>query len=218
MAKSTKADHSPAAGIHENSIQLTLGDDPRVDSRIVAARLAIEHESVVRTLDRYPEDFHVLGKLRFEIGPSPESKTGQKVRYALLSEDQAYLLLTYSRNTKRVRETKIALVKAFKRARLAADITQAEYLPTYRDLHDLVGLLASGSSNARFVHMNVNRAINQAIGIGAGQRTQLDLPRRSLLVVAQTVACMAMAGADNHRDGYQKAKSALQSVQALRLA
>src|SRR5690606_5591455 len=95
---------------------------------------------------------------------------GQPEKYALLNEDQAYLLLTYSRNTKRVRETKIALVQAFRRARLAADITKAEYLPTYHDLHDRVGLLASGSGNARFVHMNINKAINQAIGIGPGQR------------------------------------------------
>lgn len=195
------------------SIELTPGADPRVDSRIIATRLGIEHESVMRTLAKYPKDFHVFGILRFEIGEIKGA--GQPEKYALLNEDQAYLLLTYSRNTKRVRETKIALVQAFRKARLAADITKAEYLPTYHDLHDKIGLLAAGSRNKHFVHMNMNKLLNKAVGIGAGERGQLDLHRRSLMVVAQSVAVSALQGATDHHDGYRAAEDALRTLSAL---
>lgn len=200
MATNTKAKRNTLTEIDDTPIDLTPGDDPRVDSRTIAARLGIEHESVMRTLHKYPKDFRVFGILRFEIGEIKGA--GQPEKYALLNEDQAYLLLTYSRNTKRVRETKIALVQAFRKARLATNITKNEYLPTYHDLHDKVGLLAAGSRNKHFVHSNINRLLNKTVGIGAGQRGKLDLHGRSLMVVAQSGAISALDGAENHHDGY----------------
>lgn len=200
----------------DGPIALTRGDDPRVDSRVVARRLGRDHQNVYEMVKDYQSDFEQLGILRFETG---EIKgRGQPEKFVLLNEDQAYLLLAYSRNTKRVRQAKIALVMAFRAARLAADITKTEYLPTYHELHDQVGLLASGSGNARFVHMNVNKAINQAIGIDAGERGRLGIPRRSLLVVAQSLGCLSMAGAKDHHDGYQLLKKALQNIEALRIS
>lgn len=213
MAKDSKAGHNTLTELNDTPISITPGNDPRVDSRTIAARLGIEHESVMRTLNKYPKDFRVFGKLRFQIGASPDSKTGQKVKFALLNEDQAYLLLTYSQNTKRVRETKIALVKAFKKARLAADITKAEYLPTYHDLHDRIGLLAAGSRNKHFVHSNINKLLNKAVGIGAGQRGQLDLHHRSMMVVAQSIAMSALIGASDHHDGYRAVEGALRALE-----
>ena len=197
-------------------IALTQGEDPRVDSRVVATRLGRDHQNVYEMVKDYQSDFEQLGILRFQTG---EIKgRGQPEKFALLNEDQAYLLLTYSRNTKRVRKAKIALVMAFRAARLAADITKKEYLPTYHQLHDQIGLLASGSSNARFVHMNINKLINAAIGVCSGHRANLDLPHRSLLVVAQAVTCSAMARAVNHHDGYRLAKVALQNIHSLQIS
>lgn len=214
MAKQdAQADTQLSAEIDDTPIELTQGDDPRVDSRTIAARLGIEHESVMRTLKKYPKDFRVFGILRFEIGEIKGA--GQPEKYALLNEDQAYLLLTYSKNTKRVRQTKIALVLAFRKARLAADITKNEYLPTYHDLHDRIGLLAAGSRNKHFVHMNMNKLLNKAVGINAGQRGQLDLSRRSLMVVAQSVAMSALQGAADHHDGYRAVEGALRALSAI---
>ena len=81
------------------------------------------------------------------------------MKFALLNEDQAYLLLTYSRNTARVRELKVRLVKAFRDARIAADTRKGEYLPTYHRLHDDIHALASGSPNERHVHGNINKLV-----------------------------------------------------------
>ncbi|MBV2181712.1 MAG: Rha family transcriptional regulator [Castellaniella sp.] len=210
MATQTKAGICPAIETDDTPIQLTRGDDPRADSRNLAARLGVKHKNTYALIKTYAADFKRLGILLFET--EEISGPGQPEKFALLNEDQAYLLLTYSKNTKRVREIKIALVMAFRKARLAADITKAEYLPTYHDLHGRIGLLAAGSRNARFVHMNMNRLLNQAVGIGAGERGRLDLPHRSLMVVAQSVAASAMRGAADHHDGYRAAKDALRAL------
>lgn len=101
---------------------------------------------------------------------------------------------------------------------VSEELRIGEYLPTYHELHDQVGLLASGSRNARFVHMNINKAINQAIGIGPGERGRLGIPRRSLLVVAQSLGRLAMANAKDHHDGYQLLKKALRNIEALRIS
>lgn len=64
---------------------------------------------------KYAGNFEQLGILRFE---TEEIKgRGQPEKFALLNEDQTYLLLTFSRNTAKVRQLKVNLVRAFKHAR-----------------------------------------------------------------------------------------------------
>ena len=57
--------------------------------------------------------------------------------------------------------------------------------------------------------MNVNKLVNRAVGIGAGERGRLDVPRRSMLIAAQYIASTAMHGAADHHEGYAQAKNAL---------
>lgn len=155
----------------------------------------------------YADDFRELGLFRFQIGEI--LGCGQSEKYAMLNEDQAYLLLTYSRNTAKVRALKVRLVLAFREARQAQDLTQVEYLPTYHALHDEIHTLAGQSPKERFIHMNVNKLVNKAFGIDAGERGRLDVPRRSMLIAAQYVASTAMHGAADHHKGYAQAKDAL---------
>ena len=68
--------------------------DAYVDSRDMAKNLGNKHQSVFELITNYVGDFEQLGKVRFETGASPDSKTGQTVKYVLLNEDQSYLLLT----------------------------------------------------------------------------------------------------------------------------
>lgn len=192
-----------------NSLTIVEKDGPRVDTRELAERLGNEHRSTFKLVRDFKADFECLGKVRFEIAPSPDSRTGQKARFALLNEDQAYLLLTFSRNTPKVRELKVKLVQAFREARQSRDITVAEYLPSYHALHDVAHEKCGGSANERFVHMNLNKLVNKAVGIEAGERTGLPIGHRSMLVVAQTVAANQMAASVDHHDGYEKAKRAL---------
>lgn len=107
---------------------------------------------------------------------------------------------------------KAKLVRAFGVARQVAAQHKVEYLPTYHLLHEQIHALASGSANEKFVHMNVNKLVNKAAGIDAGQRARAALHQQSLLTVAQAVAADAMSDAADHHAGYQKAKAALTAL------
>jgi phage regulator Rha-like protein len=187
--------------------------EARVDSRDMALNLGNQHHSLFELISKYKADFEQLGIVRFQT--EVIKGRGQPEKFALLNEDQSYLLLSYSRNTARVRELKVRLVKAFREARMAVDIRAAEYLPNYHALHDAVHVLANGSDHERFVHMNVNKLVNKVAGIDAGQRGNATAPTQSILIVAQAVAATALQGATDHREGYQKAKVALASLTAV---
>lgn len=92
-----------------------------VDSRLIAERLGIEHESFMETLRKYQSPVEeAFGSIRFETGSKkgPGAKAGGKQPiYALLTEDQATLLMTFSRNTSQVVKCKIELVQAFSKAK-----------------------------------------------------------------------------------------------------
>ena len=195
----------------------TVKAEPRIDSRLLAKSLGTKHQSTFELLKEHRADFEELGKVRFETGASPGSKTGQTERFALLNEDQSYLLLTYSRNTARTRQLKVKLVKAFGEARRAAGQHGTEYLPSYHQLHDELHTLAAGSDHERNVHMNVNRLINKTVGLEPGQRSAASMPVQSLLAVAQAVAVQATRGASDHRAGYQRIKIAMAALSAATL-
>lgn len=185
-----------------------------VDTRLIAENLGNQHQNTLQLLDRYIDKFKSFGKVMFKTEPLP---SGQKENYALLNEDQAYFLLSLSRNTDRVVDLKARLVLAFREARLALDLTKHEYLPTYHDLHDEIHVRAAGSENERFVHINVNRLVNKTVGIGSGERNSLALAQRSLLVVANAVAANSFRGAKDHHDGYAKTKESLHALQNCQL-
>lgn len=94
-------------------------DGPRVSSFDLAERLGTSHRANIQLIRRYVDDFAEFGRVAFEVRPF-ETKGGQQTReVAMLSEDQAYLLLSYSRNVKRVRSLKKELIRAFSEVRRA---------------------------------------------------------------------------------------------------
>lgn len=98
-----------------------LADDLRVDTREVAKGLGLQHASVVRLIDRYVAQFERFGLLRFQVEEVKRAgaRGTKRAKFAFLNEDQAYLLLTMSRNSERVVQLKADLVSAFGRARRA---------------------------------------------------------------------------------------------------
>ncbi len=182
--------------------------ESRVDSRLIAQTLDTKHQSTFELVKRYQTDLEAFGLLPFQTG---KANGGRPEKFALLNEDQAIFLLTLSRNTKRVVELKLKLIQAFSEARRAADL-HAEYLPTYHGLHDQLHLLAGGSPNERWVHVNLNKLVNRTAGIEPGQRPHADVPHKALLIAAQHLAAQAMQGAADHHDGYARAKQALEPL------
>lgn len=179
--------------------------EARADSRLIAQALGNQHKATAQLIERYAEQLKDFGKLPFEMEALP---SGQTARYYLLNEDQSFFLLTLSRNTPRVVALKANLVKAFREARLKAEL-HTEYLPGYHDLHDQMHQLAAGSPNGRWAHANLNKLVNHAAGIEPGQRARAGVPRKAMLIAAQHLASQAMQGATDHHDGYKRAKEAL---------
>lgn len=89
--------------------------EARVDSRKLAVELDVEHESVIRLVDRNYNDFSDFGILRFQI--EEIKKRGQPLRFTFLNEDQCYFALTLVRNTKVSIVLKKKLVQEFGRLR-----------------------------------------------------------------------------------------------------
>ena len=188
----------------------TVKAEPRIDSRLLAKSLRNKHKAVMALIERYADKFKDFGQLPFkkEVGDRAQGG-GNPERFALLNEDQAFFLLSLSRNNDHVVSLKAKLVKAFGEARRAAGQHGAEYLPSYNQLHDELHTLAAGSNHERHVHMNVNRLINKTVGLEPGQRSAASMPVQSLLAVAQAVAVKAARGAPDHRAGYQRIKIAM---------
>lgn len=192
----------------------THKQESRVDSRLLAGHLGNQHRHVMALIEKYAQSFASFGKVLFEKAPSIDSLTGQRERYALLNEDQAFFLLALSRNNTRVVDLKVKLIQAFSEARRVIDQRHTEYLPTYRQLHAVVHKLACDSANEKFVHMNFNKLVNKTAGLDAGQRPKACLLQQSMLTVAQAAAAQAMQGATDHHDGYQLAKRSLSALAA----
>jgi phage regulator Rha-like protein len=203
----------PSSNLLDGSLELvTDNQDPRLDTRLLAQYLGNQHKGVIELLNRHLADFQELGKVPFQTEALP---SGQREKFAILNEDQCFLMLSFSRNTALVRGLKVQLIKAFGEARMARDMRRKEYLPGYHQLRKRIHVLAASSENEARVHMNVNKLVNKVAGIEAGQRSKATLVTQSMLVVAQLLAYKAMQGATDHRMGYQLAKSALQPLLVL---
>lgn len=201
---------------------VVVKDVARVDSRIIAESLGKQHESVMRLLTDFAADFEQFGTLtvrscavEFSDLKSGKSMRGRPERSAMLNEDQVYLLLTFSRNTRRVRDLKIKLVQAFRRARDGME-TGKDYLPFYHQLQDVVKLLAQAAQKAgsttgeRMFHININRMVNTALGLQSGERDSLTPQKRMAVtascVIAQKAIESALKAGCDHHIAYAEAK------------
>ena len=210
--------HEQLPNIEPVAIALQTGRDetPRVDSRELAQRLGVKHKNTIELLDKHKADFLELGHLPFQTEVGYRAQGGGKAeRFALLNEDQAYLLLSLSRNTPRVVALKVKLVQAFSAARKAAEQRKCEYLPTYHLAHDALKGLAPDRLRQQHLHMNVNKLLNKVAGLDAGQRHGAQPGSLSVLAVGQMLAAQAATGANDDKAAYARIKQAVQPLHSL---
>lgn len=185
-------------------------EERRADTRLLAQHLGNTHKSVFELVKNYKADFDAFGILRFQT--EVIQGRGQPEKFALLNEDQAFLLLAYSRNTAKVRALKGMMVAAFRDARRAAEIRQGEYLPSYHALHDAIKRAAKGSPNERFMHSNANKFLNQLAGVQPGQRAIAGQLQQSILAVGCAMAAKAVTEAPEGGGVHQHIKNALKPL------
>ncbi|MDN0085420.1 Rha family transcriptional regulator [Crenobacter sp. SG2305] len=204
--------------LYADALPLVLAKDgPRIDSRIVAEQLDVNHRQVMRHIERNETRMATLGQLVFkrQVGKRKQGG-GNPERFALLNEDQAYFVATMEQNTERAVEVKFRLVLAFREARKAQEAKQGQYLPFYHLAHDATHQMAlqaaadGSEAPERVFHINVERMINRAFGIEAGQRDTLTPAMRNAISTAYQLVSAAiadtLADGGNHDAAYQEAK------------
>lgn len=95
--------------------------EPRLDSRIVADKLGIQHKNLMITIEKYQDELSAFGLSAFET--RKVDGLGRPNRFALLNENQCYFLATLSRNTAQVVRFKVWLVKTFSEYRTGERMT-----------------------------------------------------------------------------------------------
>ena len=98
------------------------------DTLTIAVLVESQHKNVLELVRNYLVDFQEFGGVAFETRSFETAGGTQQREIAILNEDQAYLLLTYMRNTAVVRNAKKALVRAFKVAREAVSIHSDNFI------------------------------------------------------------------------------------------
>jgi phage regulator Rha-like protein len=197
---------------HEGLSLTTTTNEARIDSRLLTKHLGNQHHNTMALINKHEGAFQNFGKVLFKTEPLTDSRTGQKERFALLNEEQAYFLLSLSRNTDTVVNLKVKLIQSFGEYRRAVARYQQEYLPSFHVLQDAIHLRAAESSNEKMVHVNVAKAVNTTVGIEPGGRSTASAQTQAWLTFAQDVAARAMLRGHDHHDGFQYVKRALQAV------
>lgn len=93
---------------------MKVGNEFRIDSRIVAKGIGIEHRAFIQTLRKYQNRLERWGVLTFEMTkPLPNSEGGRPEIYVMLNKKQISFAITLSRNTEQVVDFKFDLIEAF---------------------------------------------------------------------------------------------------------
>ena len=190
-----------------------VGYETRIDTRLIANLLDIRHKNVLALISKYQEDFEEFGFIAFQ---TRKVKKGRPIKFALLNRSQSELLLTYSDNTFESRKLKIALIKAFDKARSALELSN-NYLPFSHEAHDSLQALVdnSGSTTPPAIHhMNFEKLINKHFGLSAGSRSEqpaeIKLMIGAAMALSDRIYKQALANGQNHKQGYQSVKKALE--------
>lgn len=183
-----------------NEIEVIDMDGLRVDTRTLAPKLDVRHRGIIQNIRSYEAEFSELGRVLFQKAARLDGQHGGgDVVYALLNEDQAYFLLTLSRNSPLVVKAKLSLVKAFKSARETLEYSTLARLEgkARRIETDSIKKLVEyatqhGSKSASKYYMSVTKMTYDLLGLEAGQRDNLTKDKALQLGMAELMVDIAI--------------------------
>lgn len=151
-----------------------------VDSRIIAERLEVEHQSCFRLIKKFKHKFDEFGTLYFMDFKSINSGRGRPEKFTYLSESHAIFLLTLSKNSDNVVNLKSDLTKSFdkykrayirqaanqgklawQQARIEGKVTRRTETDTIKEFVDYA--TAQGSQRANTYYMNISKMVNKSL-------------------------------------------------------
>jgi len=180
-----------------------IKNELRTDSRLLSSFLDHRHRTILENIDKYSTELLELSRLPFETEKGKALDQGgfaKATRYALLTEDQCYFLLTLMRNNPKVVAAKLALVKAFRDAKAhiaERDTARVEGKKVRRLETDSIKMLveyasAHGSKSAERYYANVTKMTNSMLGIDSGQRDNLNADQLKQLSALETIVDLAI--------------------------
>ena len=90
---------------------------PMTTSLAIADGVGIAHRAILQLLKNHMSHFEGFGRVAFEMRPFLTAGGQQVRRVAVLNEQHATLLMTFLKNSEKVVQFKVALVRAFFDAR-----------------------------------------------------------------------------------------------------
>ncbi|MDF2608947.1 MAG: phage regulatory protein rha family [Lachnospiraceae bacterium] len=96
-----------------NNLVSLSGNDVFTDSKVIADGTGNKHHAIQVLITKYENDFSTFGQVSFEMRAVKYERGTNQEKIYLLNEEQATLLMTYLRNTEKVRKFKIELVRQF---------------------------------------------------------------------------------------------------------
>lgn len=178
------------------------GGELRADSRSFVSKMDIRHRQLMDNIRKYQDKFEELGLLPFQTeAVEEEGARGIKYQqYALLNEDQAYFLLTLSRNSEAVVAAKLALVKAFRQARGHIAKTETARIEGKKSRHEETAAIAElvqyatdhGSESAKMYYVSITKMTNKLLGLESGKRDSLPPHALDALRLAETMIDVAI--------------------------
>lgn len=161
------------------SLVRTINGEPMTDSLIIANGTGNQHKNVLELIRRNVEDFEQFGRVAFETAPFETAGGTQRREVAVLNEQQATLLVTYLRNTARVRQIKIALVRDFYAMRqLLAE--RSDHQIRSRELRSQSQLEMMQAAKGLIHPDHLEAKARVVLARGLGEHAELDENRRPL--------------------------------------
>lgn len=139
-------------------------------SEVIAQALDKPHHDVIELVRRYESDFSMdnqtVNPIAFETlkgEPLPQGGFAKSKTIALLTEEQATLLITYMRNTEKVRKFKIALVKAFFEMKkyLSSDTPAKTNTIVVQDIENAISDLDDKIDDVHVFAETINKQVKQ---------------------------------------------------------
>lgn len=148
--------------------------EPFTTSKAIASFAEIQHHTVTRLIQQHEADFKEFGLLRFQIDAvKRDGVRGTKyTKHYQLNEEQATLLMTYLKNTPKVRAFKKELVRQFYAMRTElykAQSAKIERKPIRRGMTDAIKALPESPHKHLKYKQYTDLAYKLAIGKTAKQ-------------------------------------------------
>lgn len=210
-----------------NELVILKGNDVFTDSLVVSEGTGSKHHAVQQLISKYETDFAEFGKVAFEMRPLV---SGQSAKVFLLNEEQATLLLTYMKNTEKIRAFKKNLVSEFYKmrrfilerqtqtwleTRQAGKLTRKAETDTIRKLVEYAK--GQGSTHAEMLYMTYSKLANKMAGIAKrDEATVMQLNNLSLMEnIILHVIDAGILSKKHYKEIYQDCKKRLETIKDL---